>query len=516
MVTEVKTSYLINYLKIYFWQILSILSSFLSMLIVTPSLSANKEILGIYSICTSISIFLSYADLGFLSAGQKYAAEEYAKNNRKEEIKIIGFTGFILTIFILICSSVFLILSIFPNLLIPNTDKLQFDIARKLLLILFIFSPLTIFSRIFQVIFGIRIEEFIYQRIQIVSNLVKIISAFYFFGNNCYRIVEYYLFGNLITLVSVVITFLSIYKKYRYPMLELFSNFRFNLILFKKTYKLAISNILLTISWIVYYECDSIVISKLWGPSHVAVYAIGLTLLNMIRSLLGTFFGPFNSRFNHYIGLKDNDSLIKSYTQVIINTFPIVVYTVVVIEIFAESLVLSWVGVNYETSIPIAKMLILCNVMAFIAYPSSLIIIAKERVRDILIISFILPLLYWLIIILCFSKVGLVSFSFAKLIIFMINALFYFIIVIKLLKIEILNLLYELIKYNTLPLLCMIPLLFYLQKYLSYSKNSIGLLRTIFIGAGIGLFFMVCSYLLNKKIRSPIFQKLRNIKWKMK
>ena len=76
-----------NYINIYFWRSISIISGFLSLLIVVPHLSNNQELYGIYAFCISFSMYLTYADIGFLGAGQKYAAEEFAKGNRDEEIK---------------------------------------------------------------------------------------------------------------------------------------------------------------------------------------------------------------------------------------------------------------------------------------------------------------------------------------------------------------------------------------------------------------------------------------------
>ena len=89
-------SYTKNYLKIYFWQILSILLNLFSIFIVIPRLSSQPLIYGIYSICASAVIFLSYADLGFMNAGYKYASECYARGEKKEEIKVIGFVSFVL------------------------------------------------------------------------------------------------------------------------------------------------------------------------------------------------------------------------------------------------------------------------------------------------------------------------------------------------------------------------------------------------------------------------------------
>lgn len=96
-----KRFYRSNYLKIYLWRSISIISGFLSLLIVVPHLSDNAELYGIYSFCVAFTLYLNYGDFGFLGAGQKYAAEAYARGNHDEEIKILGFTGVILILMII-------------------------------------------------------------------------------------------------------------------------------------------------------------------------------------------------------------------------------------------------------------------------------------------------------------------------------------------------------------------------------------------------------------------------------
>lgn len=98
MVKEIKDTYWKNYIKIYVSQTISIILGFVSLFIVVPYLSSNTEIYGIYSICISITVFFSYADLGFLSAGNKYASEFYIRNEKKEEIAYIASSHFILFI----------------------------------------------------------------------------------------------------------------------------------------------------------------------------------------------------------------------------------------------------------------------------------------------------------------------------------------------------------------------------------------------------------------------------------
>lgn len=74
--------------------------NFLSMFIVIPYLTSEPAVYVIYTVCISISIFLAYAVLGFMGAGQKYAAKYFAMGDNEEEIKGISFTNMIFKKFI--------------------------------------------------------------------------------------------------------------------------------------------------------------------------------------------------------------------------------------------------------------------------------------------------------------------------------------------------------------------------------------------------------------------------------
>ena len=119
-----------KFLKIYFWQIISILFNFGSVFIVTPYLSANAPLFGIYSLVTAAYIFLSYGDFGFLSAGLKFASENYARNDRQAEIKVIGFSSFIFLVFVLLYAAGIAGISLKPELLV-KVWRITYNIQRQ-------------------------------------------------------------------------------------------------------------------------------------------------------------------------------------------------------------------------------------------------------------------------------------------------------------------------------------------------------------------------------------------------
>ena len=192
-----------NYIKIYFWRTISLFSGFLSLLIVVPHLSNNQELYGIYIFCISFTLYLTYADIGFLGAGVKYAAEEYAKGNSKKEIEIFGFTAIILLLMILPFSLSMIYFSFYPEILISNLTLEGQKIAGNIFLILGVLSPFQIIlQRLTQCILIIRIKDFISLRIDIIFNLIKIVSVFTFLQKE--NTLSLNIFFLLICLLSLV------------------------------------------------------------------------------------------------------------------------------------------------------------------------------------------------------------------------------------------------------------------------------------------------------------------------
>jgi O-antigen/teichoic acid export membrane protein len=511
-----QNSYSKNYIKIYFFQILSIVLGFLSLLVVVPYLSADKSTYGIYSICISVTVFFSYADLGFLGAGMKYAGESYSKGNRNEEMKLIGFTHFILLFFIAIFALIFLYLSVNPKILIKGIlPGIQEQTAFKLLLILAIFSPTIILQRVLQSIFSIRLQDFILQRIYIVGNLIKIISVFYFFGKGKYEIVGYFLFVQIVNLICAMVGIFKAKKQFDYDFIYLIKQLKYNKEVFDKTKALAFSGLFATISWILYYEIDSFSIGRLLGTEAVAIYAIGFTILSFFRSLLGVFFSPFSARFNHFIGQERHDELNKFYLNIMTLTFPIVVFPILAVVIFAKPIVISWVGETYSSSIEIVRWLVLCNILAFISYPAGMLMIAQEKLKGIYFLNLLMPVIYWGGIYVTINSVGINSFAIFKCIIFVFSGIGYLVYSLNYLKISA----YTFFKKCILPyipaILFIIVVLNHVKYFFVTDKSKINLLINVSIIGFIVILAVGLSLLTVKPLKDYFIKTVNSLKHKI-
>jgi O-antigen/teichoic acid export membrane protein len=475
----------------------------LSMFIVMPHLSVNPSIYGIYVVCISASIFLTYADIGFAGAGYKYASEYFAQKNLEEEIKIVGFIGFILFLFVILFALAISCIALNPRILIKNINGAEeFNIALNLLLILALFSPVIIFQRIIDIIYGIRLEQFIQQRIMIAASVLKILSVFYFFRSSCYDIVGYFLFCQLMNLLSILYCMIIAKIKYKYNFIVFFESFKFSKDMFNKTKALAFGSFFTTIMWILYYELDAFAIAKLLGLENVAIYSVGFTVMSFLRGIFGVLFSPFFSRFNHFFGLNDVDGLRNMYRNIIALTLPIVVFPIISLVLLMEPFVHSWVGNHYEKSVLIAQLLILGFIYGFFTSPANFLITAQEKIRLLYITSAISPIVYWAGIFLTIPYMGLTSFALFKFITISISGLIFFIITLNFLDISATAFVKIFIGPVVIPLIFLVLSLLYLNQFMPTEKNVLNLFIVVATGgisstAALFLYYLFSGYFRN-------------------
>jgi len=482
------------------------------MFIVIPYLTSNPAVYGIYSVCISLTIFLSYADLGFLGAGQKYAAVHFARGELDNEIETIGFSNFILAIFLLCFSTLFIYFSFYPEILINNIATDQKPTASALLFILAIFTPTTLLQRLMLMVFSIRMEEFVIQRTNIYASILKIASVFWFFREGHYDITGYYLCMQILNFIASVITIYIAKRKYDYNILKLFKSLRFSLDNYKMTKNLAYASLFLTFSWVLYYELDSIAIAKIFGSQKIAIYAIGLTILSLFRNIFGILFSPFNTRFNHFIGYKDESGLKNIFFQVVILFAPVVVIPILVINLFLYPLILSWVGPDYLESVMITRFLIFCNILAFISYPTGMLLVAKERQKEMFIINSIIPFVFWAGIILGYQTLGVLAFAVFKLVAFMLSGIIYFFILKKYLEISVLEFFGKVLKPLVLPILFLVTTSILIRMYLPVEKSKINLIIIIVTSGMIIFASFILQYFTSNLWRQQVSKIVQTLK----
>ncbi len=479
----IKKAYTSNYIRIYLWQGISMVVGFLALFIVTPKLTTVPLLYGVYSICISTTFFLTYADIGFLGAGYKYVSEKFAINNLNQEIRIIGFVSFILFGSVILFSLAMLVFAVNPHMLIKDLNNpKEIAIASKLLLILAVFSPTVILQRLCQMVFGVRLEDFIYQRLSILTNLARICSIFYFFNGAKYDIVGYFLFFQSIGLIANIIFLAIIKTRYHYNFGLLARSFRFSIEIYNQTKKLALGSFFATLIFILFYELDLFAIGKLSGAEMAGFYGVGLTIMSFFRGIVGVIYGPFMARFNHFMGLNDIPGLKKFLYNVIILTLPLIVFPITSMVMLMKPMILCWVGANYNLSIAVAQFLAMTFIYNFIAQPISILITAQARIKAMCAISLGMVFIYWTGIFATFSFIGILAFAIFKFIAFTISAILYFILAAKFLEFRPMDFLKRIISPAIIPTLFLMAILAYIGRFMPVEKSKTDLL--IIIGTG--------------------------------
>lgn len=501
--------------NLYFWRLVSLCTGFLSFLIVIPKLSSNQELYGIYAFCSAFNLYFTYADIGFLSSGQKFAAEEYAKGDRASEIKYLGFTGFILLCMVIPFSIFVILLSFWPENVISNLSKHNAGVVSHMLFILGVFSPFQIlFQRITQSILTIRIKDFISLRIDILTNLIKILSVFYFFSGASYSIIEYFLFINVLTILGSVVTILLISLSENYDFILFAKAIKFDKSIYLKTKKLAFASFFMTLGWILYFESDLFFIGKLFGPKEVAIYSVSFTLFNFLRIIWSIIYGPFSQRFNHLVGSNSSSQLRRLMINLINFTFPICVLSVIILLISAKYIIISWVGTSYSDSIVIFQILLLTTLFNFVLQPVGYYFIAITNYRYLNLNAISLPVVFMFSLIILVPSMGILGFAIAKVLAIAAGAIISFWGVRKFVNlIRILKEWYLILILNSLILYVGLNYVYSLAFDVDYKWNSDILMLILILFFTILIVFII-ALLFHKSLRNYISNRIRNIKKK--
>ncbi len=506
-------SYTKNYFQIYFWQILAFGAQVLSMFIVSPFLTSAPAIYGIYAICISTTLFLTYADIGFMGAAFKFASESVSRNDREQEMKVISFAAFILLIFLAIFVGFLFIIAFNPKLLIKDLNRLaDIEVASQLLFILILTSPINTFlNRISSIIFGIRLEDYVPGRILLVSNLIKIASVILFFGDNRYDIVGFFLFSQLLTLTATLIPFKIAKKKYNYDLRFLFKNIKFS----RQTYifmkDLAFNSLYSSIMWIIYYEMDLLVIGPLGGALMAATYQIGLSLMSYWRTVVNILSSPLPARFNHFVGINDMGRFREFFSKIVLFLMPFTVLPVITLICYMKPLIYSWIGPNYDSSVLIAQLLTMCWILHFVVTPGGVLLYAQKQVKLLYIITTVNVIVFWGGIAVTFPYLGLIAFAFWKLITFIISGIFYLQYSLKFLDIGFGAFFKKFIVPILAPVLVVIGGSLYFSGFLPLIKGAWNLLFVLIAcGFTVGL-ALILFFLMDKEFRLFVFMYGREL-----
>lgn len=331
----------------------------MSILLVVPYLSSNKELYGIYLFVSSLTVFLTYGDFGFLTAGQKFAGEAFSRNDKDSEYQILGFTFYVFLIFTGIFSFLALLFYFKPSLFFSDLNPNNIYILRGLLLVYGVIFPINLlFQKIYSSVLSIRLKEFKAYRLEVLANIVKSLSVLIFFKDGNYLIVEFVLFGQIMNLLVALVVLKNLRLKEDFHLNLLLRKIRYSKEMYFILKDLALSTLLSTIAWILYYELDLFYLG-LWSSSNdVATYGVCIVLLNFVRSLWNIYYGPVFHLFNPLV--VNNHPSWKEMFKVMLALGIVLNFVFSCFLVLnAERVIIYWLGLEYLNSIQILQILMI-------------------------------------------------------------------------------------------------------------------------------------------------------------
>lgn len=103
---------------------------------------------------------------------------------------------------------------------------------------------------------------------------------------------------------------------------------------------------------------------------------------------------------------------------------------------FSKPFVISWVGADYLESSEIMQVLVLCFIFNSLTNPCASIIFAFNKAKDVLKVSVVQPLIFWIGVFVTIDSWGVKSFAYFKFIACFVTALYYIYIATRILRIS--------------------------------------------------------------------------------
>ncbi len=507
-----------NIKSIYIYRIMGLCVSFASIFIVIPFLAEDVSAYAIYAFVGSICFFLTYGDLGFLGAAQKYCAEEVGKGELRNELKYVGFVMAILGVLSFSFSFLMLIVSFKPQILLTELTGEELYLASNLFFITAIFMPIqVILQRLVMLVLGSRLKEYIAIRFDIVANSLKILIAPLFLTENGY-LLDYYLLTSI--LLSIFSTILSLaFLKYflSFPVEKLYRYIRFSKQAYRKMKGLAYSSLFSTVLFILYYEMDLIVASQLYSLESVGWYALAFSLMNFVRTLSSIIYSPLLSYVNRLLGKDGKENIKEKFSYIVIVTVPLFMATTTVLVPGSEGLIFQWLGNESLLTSEIFQILLVGIFFFGLVNLGPLVATTLELPKIIYLLGIIPFLSFYLFLFLFefnYPQLGILSIAYAKMISGLLSSLF---VVIFLLKESIINkeFLYRLLGLSCLSYMLFISLNYFIPLLLGTLSQGFFMLVVNVLSLGLLIFIIwmiyLCLYKSTRIILKNIFKELIEI-----
>ena len=325
---------------------------------------------GIWVLVQYIITYTSVMDMGLSPAITKYTAEYEA---REEHFKIIQIFNTLFVIYVFLCCILFIVVFLCSGLIIDFFIK-PIKIPKETVSFVLITSALVF---CFNMVFSVYSSFFNGLQRMDVTNKIGSISSI---CSCILSILLLYLGGGIKGLAiaggisSLIAAFMYIRNSKKIAPYLVFNPFLFSFKTIKEIWGFSIYGAIGNMLAVAQFQSDKLIISYFLGVKSLAIYDVAHRLIFFIWGMCGSLITPIMPAIAHthakygVEGSKEAFQTIFKYTALIV--CPLFLF----VSVFADKLILVWLGTGYENAIPVLRVLSIAFFISVLSGPGASIL----------------------------------------------------------------------------------------------------------------------------------------------
>ena len=333
---------------------------------------------GLYSLVATIIAYLTLFDFGMGTAVVRYTAKFRAEGRTEESRSMFGmffllYTGMGIVAFIAGLCLYFNIDSLFDRTMSVGELAQARTMILLLLVNLAVTFPMSIFNSIITAY-----EEFVFQKVLNILRVVLSTAVIVVLLHAGYKAVAMVVVQTVFNLSVLVLN--AVFCRYKLSVRLAFQRCRLAFI--KEVMLFSFWAFLSDIMFRIYYGTGQFVLGATEGTKAVAVYALGITLMNMYMSFSTGIANLLLPRITAITTHKDSETQISDmFIRVGRIQYTVMAFLLSGFVLFGRQFVSLWAGAGYEQVYAIALIFFFPNLIPFIQNTGITILQARNQMQ---------------------------------------------------------------------------------------------------------------------------------------
>ncbi len=314
--------------------------------------SLGQSQYGIYTLCTSLTSYLTILNAGLNAAFIKYNVQ-YSTQKSSETNNLNGFFFCVYCIVSILSFVIALLLAQFsPQLLGEKIVPAEYKLIKKCLLILSFETLLIIFNGFFSSVV-LANERFVFAKLLnlIVAVFTPVITIPFLINHydcTCILIVKLF----MASAVLITNAFYALKRiKIRIQFGTIGSEISREIGFF--VFFITLQCIMDILNW----QVDKYILARTHGPNEISIYSVGSYFNSVMISISAAISSVFIARINVRVANNDFSGLNKLFIRITRISTCVVLFIMSAYTFFGEQFILAWAGIEYKESFRIGWLL---------------------------------------------------------------------------------------------------------------------------------------------------------------